>query len=496
MRLRGSVAMNSKVAESYQRLAVRPDHLNHKNNAPAVAMIQDGARLHYAMPRALNRAGLLSSMFTEWFIRPGNLEHWLSKALIPLHPSLARAAASRRCDELTSTAIYTNPKLAWRQRRSRSKHTHGVDYYRWSADQVAHWVRSIGLGNASAMAGYIRNVDPSLYQYARDQNLITLGDQIIAPAAIELMQWHNENARWHDWQPAKTDHDLLAYQQWEQQTWNLLDHVTCASNYVREGLISQGVGENNISVIPYPIDTQSITPPDRSAHQGPIMVGYLGAVCLRKGAPYFMQIAKRFKPDNVRFVMIGNIDVAPDVLTAHQGNVELVGRVNRHEVNHWLSRCDMILFPTTCEGSAGAVMEAMASALPIITSPNAGSVVRDGEDGYICACSLSISITGPTSPPLRKCSPIFASISQTTATKSTSCAPQVTTIMAHAPKRPHRNAKYITASTSIASPPQVSANAPWSDASSTTFRFTCSSAFVPCSQAGATTRSSHSPRPR
>ena len=63
--------------------------------------------------------------------------------------------------------------------------------------------------------------------------------------------------------------------------------------------------------------------------------------------------------------------------------VELAGSVPRSQILDWLKRFDIFFFPSTCEGSAGAVMEAMATGLPIITSPNSGSVVRDGIDGYI-----------------------------------------------------------------------------------------------------------------
>ena len=39
---------------------------------PSVAVIQDGARLHYALPLALQREGALDAAFTDWFVRPGS----------------------------------------------------------------------------------------------------------------------------------------------------------------------------------------------------------------------------------------------------------------------------------------------------------------------------------------------------------------------------------------------------------------------------------------
>jgi hypothetical protein len=41
-----------------------------------VNVIQDGARLHYALPAALQRRGILGTVFTDWFVRPGSTEHF------------------------------------------------------------------------------------------------------------------------------------------------------------------------------------------------------------------------------------------------------------------------------------------------------------------------------------------------------------------------------------------------------------------------------------
>jgi glycosyltransferase involved in cell wall biosynthesis len=44
---------------------------------------------------------------------------------------------------------------------------------------------------------------------------------------------------------------------------------------------------------------------------------------------------------------------------------------------------DVFLLPSICEGSATVCYEALAAGVPVITTENAGSVVRDGVDGFI-----------------------------------------------------------------------------------------------------------------
>jgi glycosyltransferase involved in cell wall biosynthesis len=44
---------------------------------------------------------------------------------------------------------------------------------------------------------------------------------------------------------------------------------------------------------------------------------------------------------------------------------------------------DVLVLPSICEGSATVCYEALAAGLSVITTPNAGSVVRDGLDGFV-----------------------------------------------------------------------------------------------------------------
>ena len=64
---------------------------------------------------------------------------------------------------------------------------------------------------------------------------------------------------------------------------------------------------------------------------------------------------------------------------------------------------DVFVLPSICEGSAAVCYEALAYGLPVITTPNAGSVVRNGVDGYIVpirdadaiACKLELLASDP-----------------------------------------------------------------------------------------------------
>jgi glycosyltransferase involved in cell wall biosynthesis len=169
----------------------------------------------------------------------------------------------------------------------------------------------------------------------------------------------------------------------ELQTWSALDRITCPSPYVRDGLVRQGIDPSRITVLPNPSPAQGDPVLPGAPAAGPVTVGFVGTVGLRKGTPYFIEVARRFDRRDVRFVMVGAIRLSAKGVKRARQFVDLIGPVPRSAVREWLARFDLFYFPSTCEGSAGAVMEAMAAGLPVITSPNSGSVVRDGQEGYV-----------------------------------------------------------------------------------------------------------------
>ena len=48
-----------------------------------------------------------------------------------------------------------------------------------------------------------------------------------------------------------------------------------------------------------------------------------------------------------------------------------------------MASADVFVFPSLFEGSAVVTYEALAAGLPSVVTPSAGSVVRDGVEGFI-----------------------------------------------------------------------------------------------------------------
>jgi glycosyltransferase involved in cell wall biosynthesis len=345
-------------------------------------VIQDGARLHYAVPRALHRTGRLEVMFTEWYAGPGTPLILASRLASRLVPTVGKRMLERHVPDLDSAHIVTNGWLAAYGRLRQPLFPTPEKYFAWLSGKVAQWVARCGFGASNAIYGFVRNIAPSLCRLAAERGLAVVVDQMIAARGFETREALLQASRFPSWSiDYPNTHDRVGAI--ERDTWEAATRVTCPSDYVRSSLISEGVPADRVRVVPYPIATSALTHRPQSRRGGPLIVGFVGEVGLRKGAPYFLQVAKCFDPTKVRFVMAGPVRVSATARQELESRVELKGAIRRSQVNDFLAQCDIFLFPTTCEGSAGAVLEAMASGLAIVTSPNSGSPIRNDAEGIV-----------------------------------------------------------------------------------------------------------------
>jgi len=134
-------------------------------------------------------------------------------------------------------------------------------------------------------------------------------------------------------------------------------------------------------VVPYGVDSRFALI-ERKAHSGPLRVLSVGAVGLRKGSPYVLGAAKALM-GQVEFRMVGSLEIQSHARKLLDSALVLTGPVPRSEIQQHFAWADVFLLPSLCEGSATVVYEALAAGLPVVCTPNTGSVVRDGVDGFI-----------------------------------------------------------------------------------------------------------------
>lgn len=154
------------------------------------------------------------------------------------------------------------------------------------------------------------------------------------------------------------------------------------STFSTKCLLGWGIPERKIVEIPFGVDTEHYRPA-KCRVPGPVRFCFSGGISKRKGADALLRVWKSLSLPDAELHLYGRVreDVAADLRGA--ANVVCHGHIPLSEE---LPRNDVYVFPSTLEGSAKSVYEALACGLPVITTPNAGSVIRDGIDGFIVEC--------------------------------------------------------------------------------------------------------------
>lgn len=344
---------------------------------------QLGARMHYAVPRLLHRAGLLERLYTDICATQGwpRALHAIPAALRPA--PLVRLLG-RRPVGLPPRLITSFPRLglaANRRLRAASTPEQEFQAHLWIGPQFCRRVADRGFGAAGALYAFSGAALEQL-EAARACGLRTVLEQIIAPHRVLKRLLLEEAARYPHWSPP---HGLGSvfdrYIEREEAEWRAADLIVCGSDFVRDGIAACGGPVERCVVVPYGVDHRFRMPP-RPRHGGALRVLVVGEVGLRKGSPYVLEAARALR-GVAQVRMVGPTTLPGQIMSDLASDLDLLGPVPRSRIHEQFAWADVFLLPSLCEGSATVTYEALASGLPVVCTPNTGSVVRHGIEGLI-----------------------------------------------------------------------------------------------------------------
>src|SRR5262249_6270389 len=114
---------------------------------------------------------------------------------------------------------------------------------------------------------------------------------------------------------------------------------------------------------------------------------FAGGICHRKGIKYLLEAWRRIRRTGWRLELLGPMPARIAPLEPYLNIITPLGRVSHADMPEKLASADVFVFPSLFEGSAVVTYEALACGLPSVVTPNAGSVVRDGVEGFQVPCS-------------------------------------------------------------------------------------------------------------
>lgn len=162
----------------------------------------------------------------------------------------------------------------------------------------------------------------------------------------------------------------------------LADAVVVSSSYCRQTLLDHGVGEGKISEVPYAADISRFRPAVPRKSQ-PFRVLFVGQVSQRKGIKYLLEAFKQLALPNAELLLVGGIAGLGKGLETYRGLFTHIPSVPYPDLHGYFHLGSIFVLPGLHESGVLAIHEALASGLPVIATPNCGSVVRNGIEGFI-----------------------------------------------------------------------------------------------------------------
>jgi glycosyltransferase involved in cell wall biosynthesis len=169
------------------------------------------------------------------------------------------------------------------------------------------------------------------------------------------------------------------YSSVEKLLCRMADHVIFVSEAdAREAVARALPGRTPFSVIPNGVDARRFSPRQESRPPGPPVVATVARLVEQKGVQYLVDAAAIVcrKLPGCQFRIAGDGPLLPALrerarALGIEGNCHFLGAVA--EAEELLAAADLFVLPSLWEGLPIALLEAMASGLPVIAADTAGS---------------------------------------------------------------------------------------------------------------------------
>lgn len=363
-------------------MSYEPEYQN-----PSILVAQLGARMNYAVPRALWNNGSLNRLETDISLGSITKNTIASLSRAASIPSLNRLA-DRSAEGIPTSLIRSQPLLgvsyATKLRMAKSERDKEETHVHFNTKFQARVIKR-GLGNATGV--YVFNgAGGLLMSHAKENGIRTFLEQTMGAKRIEKKILEREANLFPDWSTSKASPSEGAELSLiEEEEWQSAEVILCGSEFVKESIVKCGGPGERCMIVPYGVNTLATrlqyTP--RTIPIGrKLRVLTVGAFGLRKGAQYLLPAARELRAI-ADFRWVGPSTVHSGIINNIKHSIDYVGLVPRSKVCEHYDWADIFLLPSLWEGSATVTYEAATRGLPIICTRETGSLVIDGKTGIV-----------------------------------------------------------------------------------------------------------------
>ena len=175
--------------------------------------------------------------------------------------------------------------------------------------------------------------------------------------------------------------------------------IICENQHFEHQLVQLGFPNEKIIVLRNGIDLKQFkagdklsAPANLKLPEGKLNIVSVGSLTRNKGHIYLIHAVSDLlkKGDNIHLYIVGTGDEYQSLKSEIEQlqlneNITLAGRASHESIAHWLNAAKIFVLPSLHEGTPNALLEAMASGLPVITSAIGGipEIITNGENGFL-----------------------------------------------------------------------------------------------------------------
>lgn len=358
-----------------------------------VMVFHPGQQHSYRLATALNKVGLLGCYCTTVYNRPASLTR---KMLLFLKGDSKIRAEARHCNEIRDDQVVQYgeffglltilfAKLGWRKAgkvwnqfvndycgKKAAKHAIKYEY-----DCVISYNN-----NSKAIFEYLSKHAPNIIRVmdASAANVLYMKeiyekDMELAPEFKNLLL-QERGILWNS-----------NYQKRISAENKLAQYLLVGSEFVKKSYVEKGYLEKNIYVCRYGVDISIFCQKEKSNYSGerPLECVFVGGTKELKGVSYMLEAFKMIPNHKARLTIIGKNTLNKEMQARYEDNVTFTGSILHNQVAKILREMDIMIFPSLGEGFSLALVEGLATGLPVIASENSGSseLIKDGWNGFV-----------------------------------------------------------------------------------------------------------------
>lgn len=354
----------------------------------SVVVSHPGKQHSYQVALALECADLLRQFITGVYFKPDEFPYTLARRLPMAIRQRALGVLNRRRlaeldDRLVTSVPYHEivsrtvgklpPLLRITERQS------GYLFSNWAGDLfTSNWLQRC-VPRPAMLYSFLGSALHS-FQHARQLGVCTVLDVPITLNAFQIVAEEKQSlgipSRCSKLAPRLQAEVLSA------------DYVLVPSDIVAKSTVALGLSPARVITIPFGVDVARFRPrsPSQAHANHKFRVLFVGRFDIRKGIHHLLEAWRELALPESELVIVGpsgDPKFVREMRARYRGLFTEVGYVPHSQLSELYAQADVYVFPSLAEGSAYVTYEALASGLPCIVTSEAGSVVRDGIEGFV-----------------------------------------------------------------------------------------------------------------